>query len=76
MFIGLGIAISVDQLETILGIVILSVQILIIVVKTSISIYQKVKEKRYNEIKEDLDSAKTEIEEVTKPKNGREDTKS
>lgn len=76
MFIGLGIAVSVDQLETIFGIVLLTVQILIIVVKTSMSIYQKIKEKRYSEIKEDLEDAKTQIEEVTKQKNGREDTKS
>lgn len=77
VFIALGIAISVDQIKTILGIVLLCVQIVWIFVKCGISIYKKIKEKRYSEIESDINELTDEINKVTNNiENGKSNTKS
>lgn len=70
--IAFGVAISIDQIESILGIVILVIQIIWILWKLGVSIYKKVKEKRYSEIGEDIKQAQDELsnlkDQVTKDK--------
>lgn len=64
----LGVTISVETIESILGIVILVFQIIWIVVKSGIAIYRKIKDKKYDEID---DEVKTGIDEL---KNIQDDT--
>lgn len=60
----MGLAISIEQIQTILGIIILVVQILWILWKLIYNIYVKIKSKRYSEIKDDIETAKHELEEI------------
>lgn len=76
VFIALGIAVSVDQIKTILGIVLLVVEIVWLIVKCGISIYKKIKEKRYSEIESDINELTNGIEDVMNKDNGRKNTKS
>lgn len=71
VLIGVGLAVSIEQIQTILGIVILSFQIVLIIVKTGMKIYQKIKDKKYSEIEQDIEDAKKEIEDVTNKNNGK-----
>ena len=64
----LGITISIEQIETILGIIILCVQIALILYKGIFAIVKKVKNKDYSGIKEDIETMKDELEEVQKEK--------
>ena len=70
--IALGVAISIEQIETILGIIILVIQIVWILWKCGVSIYNKIKEKRYSEIGEDIKQVQDELsnlkDQVTKDK--------
>ena len=70
--IALGVAISIEQIETILGIIILVIQIVWILWKCGVSIYHKIKEKRYSEIGEDIKQVQDELtnlkDQVTKDK--------
>ena len=68
----MGLAISIDQIETILGIVILCIQICWILGKFIYSVIQKIKEKRYSEIKEDIDTVTEELQNVTNNNNGKD----
>lgn len=77
IFIALGIAISIDQIKTILGIVLLCVEIIWIFIKCGVSIYKKIKQKRYSEIESDITELTDEINKVTdKLDNGKSNTKS
>lgn len=62
--IALGVSISIEQIETILGIVILCVQVLWVLTKGIIAIVKKIKEKRYTEIKDDIDTMTTELNDI------------
>lgn len=65
VLIGFGIALSLDQIETLLGIIILATQVVLIIVKGVITIVNKIKEKKYTEVVEEIEKTKTEIEHVT-----------
>lgn len=57
-----GVAFSLEQIETILGIVILSVQVVLILVKTGIAVYKKVKNKDYTGAIKDVEEGKNQID--------------
>ena len=61
---GIGITVSVTDLNNILNIILLVISILSILVRASISIYNHYKEKKYNEIANDLEKTKDEIETI------------
>ena len=56
--------VSFERIQSILGICILCFQIGLIIFKFGKKIYNKIKEKRYNEIEEDITEAKEQIETV------------
>ena len=62
--IGVGLAVSIETIQSILGIVILCFQVGLIIFKFGKKIYNKIKEKRYNEIGKDISEAKEQIETV------------
>ena len=64
--IALGISIGVEQIESVLGIIILCIQIAWILGKFGYSVYKKIKEKKYSEIKQDVDQVTEELTNVTK----------
>ena len=66
-----GVALSISQLYTILGIVLLSVQITMIVVKSGIVVYKHIKNKNYKGAIDTLTDAKDKIQTlVDNHKNG------
>ena len=60
---------SIETIQSILGICILCFQIGLIIFKFGKKIYQKIKEKRYNEIGEDISEAKEQIQTVIEQHN-------
>lgn len=60
----LGITIGLAQIYTTLGIILLVLNIASILLRCVLSIYAKIKEKKYNEIPNELDKTANEIEEV------------
>ena len=67
-----GIGISLPMIETILGIIILSVQILLILWKLGTRIYKAIKNKKVNDVTDALEDAKDELEKL-KNKDGKHD---
>lgn len=65
-----GIAVSLPMIETILGIIILSVQIILILYKATMKIIELVKKKKYDEIDDALEETKDQLEDL-KDKNGK-----
>ena len=65
-----GVAIGISTIETILGIIILSVQILIIIYKATMKIIELVKKKKYDEIDDALEDTKDQLEDL-KDKDGK-----
>jgi hypothetical protein len=63
-----GISISLPQIETVLGIVILSIQLVLIIAKFTIKIIDKVKNKDYNGIVKDVEDTQDEINKITNKK--------
>lgn len=59
-----GIALGIENIETILGILLLSINIATILWRMCYSIYTKIKEKKYNEIDDILDDTKDKIENI------------
>ena len=66
-----GVTISLPQIETILGIVILSFQILLILWKKGKRIYKAIKNKKPEEVTDALNDAKGELEHLKEETNGR-----
>ena len=64
VLIGTGLTISLSDIHQILSIVILVFNVLWILTKCGIKIYQKVKEKRYSEIAEDIKTTADELQEL------------
>ena len=60
-----GIAVSLEQIYTILGIVILAVQIILIITKTVIKVIEYVKTKKTDDAVKAIEDAQKEIENVT-----------
>ena len=65
-----GTAISLSMIQTILGIVILSCQVVLILIKAGLKIYNLIKEKKYKEVEQCIDDAKGELENL-KDKDGK-----
>lgn len=61
-----GVALSLTNIYTIMGIVLLSFQIVLILVKAGIKIYQHIKNGKMDEAVKDIEDAQKEIEDVTK----------
>ena len=63
--IVLGVSISLPQLETILGIIILSVKILLILIKGGMKIYQAIKNKQLEKAISEVEATREEITSLT-----------
>lgn len=61
-----GATYGIANIQQILGIVVLILSILSFLCKVAYSIYIKIKDKKYDEISEELDKAKTELEQANK----------
>lgn len=66
-----GVAIGISTIETILGIIILSVQILIILYKAIMKIIELVKKKKYDEIDDALEETKDQLEDLKDKTDGK-----
>ena len=66
-----GVSVSLTMIQTILGIVILSCQIVLILVKAGIKIYNLIKEKKYKEVEQCIDDAKGELESLKEKNDGK-----
>lgn len=59
-----GVAIGVSDIESVLNVILLIVSIAAILFRAGYAIYQKVKEKKYSEIADELESAKKQLEQL------------
>ena len=66
-----GVAVSLPLIESILGIIILCVQIILILWKLGYKIYQLIKQKKYDEIQNTLEDAKGELENLKDKTDGK-----
>lgn len=66
-----GVAISLSMLQTILGIIILSVQIILILYKGIRKIIELVKNKKYDEIDDALEETKDQLEDLKDKTDGK-----
>lgn len=64
VFVGVGVAFGIDQIETILGIIILGFQIIVILTKWIIKLVDKIKNKKYEEIPNDTKEAIEELKDL------------
>lgn len=65
-----GVTISVTMIQSILGIIILSFQIVLILIKGAKKIYDLIKNKKYDEVEDALEETKGELENL-KDKDGK-----
>ena len=66
-----GIAVSLPMIETILGIIILSVQVILIIYKATMKIIELVKKKKYDEIDDALEETKDQLEDLKDKTDGK-----
>ena len=66
-----GIAISLPQIESILGIIILSVQVVLILIKAGTKIYNLIKAKKYDEIDDTLKETQDQLEDLKDKEDGK-----
>ena len=66
-----GVAVSLPLIESILGIIILCVQIILILWKFGYKIYKLIKQKKYDEIQNTLEDAKGELENLKDKTDGK-----
>lgn len=64
VLIGTGVTVSLSDIHQILSIIILVFNVVWILTKCGIKIYQKVKEKRYTEIAEDIKNTADELQDL------------
>ena len=64
--VGVGLAMGIANIETILGIALVCIQICIIIGRTIVALIGKVKNKDYNGIEEDLRKTEEEMKEYYK----------
>ena len=57
VLIAFGVTISIETIESILGVIILVIQIVWIITKLIINIYEKIKAKQYDQIEQDVNDA-------------------
>ena len=75
VLIATGITISLSDIHQILSIIILVVDVVWILFKCGLKIYQKIKEKKYSEIAEDIKTASEELKELDNQINESKDSK-
>lgn len=61
-----GVALSLTNIYTIMGIILLSFQIVLILIKAGIKIYQHIKAGKLDEAVKDIEDTQKEIDDVTK----------
>lgn len=66
-----GTAVSLTMIQTILGIVILSCQVVLILIKAGIKIYNLIKHKKYDDAIQCIDETKDELEHLKENKDGK-----
>lgn len=66
-----GVAISITMIQQILGIVILAFQIVLILIKAGVKIYNLIKQKKYKEVEQCIDETKGELENLKDKTNGK-----
>lgn len=64
--VGIGLAMGIANIETLLGVILVCIQIAIILGRTIITIIDKFKNKDYNGIEEDLRKTEEEMKEYYK----------
>nr|DAI46663.1 MAG TPA: ATP synthase B chain precursor-like protein [Caudoviricetes sp.] len=64
--IAIGTALGISQIESILGIIIISIQILWILFKLCYNVYKSIKDKKYEKVKQEVDKAIDELENLKK----------
>lgn len=69
----LGVAYGIEYIYTILGIIILALNIVSILYACIYSIYNKVKNKKYNEINDDINKAIDELNNLNKKGNDKDE---
>lgn len=52
-----GVALGIANIESILGIIVLCVQLVLILARTGFKVYNKYKQKKFDEIEEDIQQA-------------------
>ena len=70
MIVG-GVVVSLSMIQTILGIVIMSVQAILICVKACVKIYNFIQNKQPEKIEEVIDSTKEELDKLSGNKDGK-----
>lgn len=65
-----GVALSIENIETLLGVILLAFQIILILWKLGLRIYEHIKNGKYNDVTEDIQKG---IEDVTQLQNGLKD---
>lgn len=65
VLIILGTTFGIQQIESILGIVILILQVLLVLYKVGYKVYLKIKEKKYDEIDDVVEEGIDNIEDLT-----------
>lgn len=66
-----GVGISLSMIQTILGIIILSVQVVLILFKAGRKIYDAVKKKKLDEVEDALNDAKDQLEDLKDKTDGK-----
>ena len=66
--LGIGVTISLEQIYTIFGIVLLSIQIALIVAKGIIKVVEHIKKGKVEEAVKDIEEAQSDIEKITDKK--------
>lgn len=67
--IAIGLTISIDQIKTIFGIVLLAFQIVLIIWKVGTSVYKHIKNRELDKVEKDLQDGINQIEDLTKKSN-------
>lgn len=66
-----GVTISLSMIQTILGIIILSVQVVLILIKAGTKIYNAIKNKKIDDVEDALNDAKDQLEDLKDKTNGK-----
>lgn len=62
--IVLGSAIGIAQLDTILGIIIMSLQIILVLYKLGVKVATKIKDGKYKDLEDDIKDAKDDLDKI------------
>lgn len=64
--IAFGTALGISQIESVLGVIIISIQILWILFKLCYNVYKSIKNKKFEKVKQEVDKAIDELENLKK----------